>query len=246
MKAAMLLLAAQLAAPAARGSKPSLSHAVAAFNDFHDAEAQVELTRLLQLHASGLEAARAHIYLGLIALNALDSRLAKAEFERALAVEPTIEVPYQASPKARVVFNEAQREFAQQSGAPQATLSSPPPWTAPPQPAPREEVRRIERPRSKVPGLVLTALAAAVLGTGVGFGVWQGQTLHVQDVGQISAAQSQAATQGVVADVCFGVGGGLGVAALVVLLTELTADGAGPEALRAAPSPGGVAAAWAF
>ncbi len=241
------------AAAAARADSPALAHAIHAFNDFQDAQATAELERLILAQPDGREAARAHLYLGLIAVNALDSARARAEFRAALAIEPTLEPPYEASPKARVVFEQAQKEFMQ-SGAPAAPGRAPAlaPAAVPVvvENAPAAAARAVEAPRSKVPGIVLTSIAAAVLGTGVGFGVWQSQTLNpasVADVKNVPSAQSQAATQGVVADVCFGVGGGLGVAGLILLVYELTGPGAAaPTALRVTPAPGGVAAAVAF
>lgn len=248
MKIASLPLLVLLLGPTARAAPPSLAHAVAAFNNFQDAKAAAELKALIRFRPATEDAAKAHLYLGLIALNALDSNAARTEFKAALAIEPTLEVPYEASPKARLVFNQAQKEFTEESGraaAPPAqparpgptvplVVESPPPAQAAP------------APRSKLPGIVLAALAVATLGVGVGFGVAQTQTLNVHDANQIDAAQSQAATQGLVADVCFGVGGGLGVAALVVLITELTGGTAQPSALRVVPAPGGAAAAVAF
>ncbi|HUB07446.1 MAG TPA: hypothetical protein VMB50_10605 [Myxococcales bacterium] len=241
------ILAACLAALLA-AAPPSLAHAIAAFNNFQDDEAAVELERIVRFNPTSEDAAKAHLYLGLIALNALDSKRARKEFEAALAIEPTLEVPYEASPKARVVFDQAQKEFAAESNRVprRAAPSGPVGVQGNPVPVVVEGNGAPSAPRSKVPGIVLSALAAATLGVGVGFGVAQSQTLKVSDASQIPSAESQAGTQGIVADVCFGVGGGLGIAAVAVLVTELTGGGGSATALRVVPGPGGAAAAFAF
>ena len=56
-------------------------------------------------------AAKAHVYLGVIALNLSSVDQAKEEFRLALVADATAELPYEASPKARTVFAEAQRDF---------------------------------------------------------------------------------------------------------------------------------------
>ncbi len=83
--AALLLLT--LSAPAlAQAEPPTLARGIAQFNNFGDAKAKVIFEQVLLAHPSSFDAAKAHVYLGLIAVNALDSNRARAEFMKALNI----------------------------------------------------------------------------------------------------------------------------------------------------------------
>ena len=92
------------------------------------------------------------------------------------------------------------------------------------------------------------AIGLAVLGTGVAFGILQSSTLKITDANQITSAQNQAGTQGLVADICFGVGGALAVASVILFITELGggSSDATPVSLRLSATPGGATAALSF
>ncbi len=249
--AAMLSLLA-LSTPAIAQSPATLAGAIAAFNDFDDAKAKATLDRVIAASPTGLDAAKAHVYLGLIAVNALDSNRARAEFVRALAIEPTVEVPYEASPKARLVFEQAQKQFSRESSQPVDAAhpvrlqTQQVPLVVENGPAPAVATHKAEAPpHSHVPAYVVGALGLAVFGAGVGFGVWQSSTLKIADVGQLTSAQTQAGTQGLVADICFGVGGALAVTSVVLFLTEL-GGGSDEVSLRLSATPGGATAALSF
>jgi hypothetical protein len=232
-------------APALAQSAPTLARAIAYFNNFQDAKAKVTLEQVLAANLAGLNAAKAHVYLGLIAVNALDSKRARAEFMKALTIEPTVEVPYEASPKARLVFDQAQREFARESNQPDFPVARQP---LPVEPAPVAATQEVAPGSSHVPAYVVGALGLVILGTGVGFGVWQSSTLKITDASQLSSAQSQAGTQGLVADICFGVGGALAVTSVILFVTELSRGGGSTEnvSLRLSAAPGGASAVLSF
>lgn len=107
---ALVLLAAPLAR-ARETTEVQLDRAIQLFNNFEDQRAESSLAELLQRRPPSGQAARARVYLGLIALNALKSDAARAEFKAALAIEPTTELPFDASPKARLVFEQVRQEF---------------------------------------------------------------------------------------------------------------------------------------
>jgi hypothetical protein len=254
---ATLLLILALSAPAFAQPDPTLAHAIAYFNNFEDAKAKATLEQLLLMHPGSLDSAKAHVYLGLIAVNALDSNLARAEFLKALAIEPTVEVPFEASPKARLVFEQAQKQFSKESN--QAAAANQPirlqtqqvPLVVDNGPIPGGTVTQKVEPSSPshAPAYVVGAIGLAAIGTGVGFGVWQNSTLKgVTDASQITGAQSQASTQGIVADICFGVGGVLDVISVVLFITE--SGSSSPDAdkvtLRFSAAPGGASAALSF
>jgi len=90
---------------------PSLNKAISLFNNLNDAGAARELRALLKRGPSDTEAARAHIYLGLIALNAIHAKEARDEFKQALTIDPMLELPRRASPKARLAFAEARHDL---------------------------------------------------------------------------------------------------------------------------------------
>ncbi|MHB8417236.1 MAG: tetratricopeptide repeat protein [Myxococcales bacterium] len=134
---ACLLVAALVTGQAS--SRPALARAVAYFNDFDDARAQAELRRLLQHPQPRAVAAKAHLYLGLIAMNRFDTDAALAEFKQALMIDPGIDLVIEASPKARLAFQEARHELEGQLASSEAGLrpaphggarASPPPAAA--------------------------------------------------------------------------------------------------------------------
>jgi hypothetical protein len=107
--------------------RPSLRQAIALFNEGHEVEAEHELKRLLGTHPNASDEAHAHVYLGLLRLNALDSAAAHREFMAALSADLLVELPFEASPKAETLFDQARAEVRARSrngGASKASASS--------------------------------------------------------------------------------------------------------------------------
>jgi hypothetical protein len=96
-------------APAVVSTQRACDDAVQLFEDFEDEAAALKLRTLLLRLPPGEIAAKAHLYLGLIAFNDMKPDLAKAEFRRALEANPAIDLPRQASPKTRLAFAAARR-----------------------------------------------------------------------------------------------------------------------------------------
>jgi len=181
------------------------------------------------------DAAKAHLYLGLVRLNAFDSARARAEFATALTIDPALELPYEAPPKAEVLFGQAR-----------ASLKvAPPPVVAPapapvPAPAPPAEVLVMapepvrERPG---PSHVLSlsvggvGLASALAG-GVCL-VLSATTLSAAEGATTFAAQDESkaqtsANEQYAAEWLLSIGGGLVGAGIVVFFVE-RALGASPQ-----------------
>ncbi len=135
MGAVVLAGALLVSARGAAGGAPpevALSRAVRLYGDLQGEEAAALLRRLLRRQAPPGVCARAHLYLGLIALNfQADSDGAKAEFGKAMAADPLVELPVGVGPKARIVFEQARREVA---FAPRPAVAPAP--VSPPAPAP--------------------------------------------------------------------------------------------------------------
>ncbi len=90
----------------------ALDEAVELFDSFEDERAAMKFHALLANKLPGQIASKAHLYLGLIALNAFEPDDAKAEFRRALEANPAADLPPQASPKARLAFGEVRRDLS--------------------------------------------------------------------------------------------------------------------------------------
>lgn len=219
-----------LSAPAAaHDSRQSLGQAILLFENFEDAKAEAIFRALLRHSPSRAMAGKAHLYLGLIAMNQLDSDRAMEEFKAALLVEPALDFVRGGSPKARLAFEEARhalegqlrssepetpaRPAAAPPAAPEAAVSSPAP---PPAGA--------AKPRSSH-ALAITLGAVGVVAAGLGIygGVdvldynsqvssTHGGTLFTP---QLQSAQSQAGFWAV-AWIPFAVAGALGLGAGVL------------------------------
>ncbi|MHB8419183.1 MAG: hypothetical protein ACYDCL_13995 [Myxococcales bacterium] len=233
---AVLSLAA--ARPALARSSPNqaaLKRAIHLVARLEDERARVLLQKVLGRSPPAPIAAQCHLYLGIISLNALDTEGARAEFKKAIATDATVELPLSASPKARLVFGEAQGELAQASQLPAAPAPAPPPQppsvlvlpanppgataapgvgTALPQP----------KATSHAPAYVVGALGLAALGGGIALGLEASSTLAAAKANPVAAqAEAQGAqvgTFGLIADVCYGAALAAGVTAVVLFFTE--------------------------
>ncbi|MHB8417260.1 MAG: tetratricopeptide repeat protein [Myxococcales bacterium] len=110
----------------AQGNEAELATAIQLFESFDDERAAAALHRLVERHPPSALAARAHVYLALIALNDVRPDAAHEEFKRALRTDPLIELPLGSSPKARLAFSEAQHDlrFEMQLGSPAAPAAA--------------------------------------------------------------------------------------------------------------------------
>jgi hypothetical protein len=90
-------------------ARVQLDAGVRALNNFEDDHAFRILTRLLTQQPPSAIAAKAHVYLGMIAFNRLDIDGAREEFRKAVTIDPSMEPPLTMAPKARLAFSEARR-----------------------------------------------------------------------------------------------------------------------------------------
>jgi hypothetical protein len=225
-----------------------------------DSRAKVLLEELLRHSPPASIAVQCHLYLGIIALNTLDPAEAKAEFKRAIAVDPTAELPVTASPKARLVYGEAQKELSQTEqlpnppageAAPASAAAATEPTTPAPEaaaPAPAGVSAPIEpKSANHIPAYAVGGVAVAALAGGIIFGVEANvTTTQAQDstsaVG-LEAKGVQVGTFGLIADVCYGVSLAAAVTAVVLFFTEKP-EGVGetsvsPPTAILLPVPGG-------
>ncbi len=241
----VVLTGGPTAAPAPRASPQAvLQDAVTLFQNFEDQQAAVALRALLRRSPPKSVAARAHIYLALIALNASDADAAQAEFEKAVRTDVLIDLPAGQSPKAQILFAEARRQVA---AAPLPTPEEAPvrgrgtevPAAAVAAP---EEVAS-----SHVPAYVVGGIGVAALAVGGVFGFLQQQAgNNARSDATLAASLNDGqpyAQDGIVADVLFGVGGAALVTAIILYATEGSTK-APPVAVSA--GPGGFAVVGAF
>ncbi|MHB8416442.1 MAG: hypothetical protein ACYDCL_00090 [Myxococcales bacterium] len=256
-----LLSAALFAAGLAHAGKPTLAHALSRYRAFDAGGAERELRSLLSSSPRRHVAAMAHIYLGMIAMEFhYDSALAEEEFRKAVALEPTVDLPYAAAPKERMVFLRAQAEEVESVQAPRPPPApaadigllplepEPPPRTQPaPAPAAPEAVAQAPRPASHAASYALFGAGAAALAAGAVFGVLDGQAESAGQTpvrsgytaAELSALQRQAATDAIVADVGYAAGGLTCAVGLVLLFVPSSSH---VPSVTAAPVPGGAVA----
>jgi hypothetical protein len=157
-----------------------LAQAIGLANEMKDDQASLLLVQLLARRPPATIAAKAHLYLGILAFNGLRQQEARHEFELALWANPAIELPPGNSPKTQLAFSEARRELSQalaRSGnadgalptsaelAGPATAASDDHQAVPP-PA-LAETATIERSHSHALAYVLGGVALAALGVGI-------------------------------------------------------------------------------
>ncbi len=124
--------------PAGKNFEKELDRAVQLLGEFKDEEAAAVLRGLLSKHPPDELAAKAHVYLAITWMNVDDVKDAKHEMQLALSLNGLIELPKGVSPKARILFAQAQREAEQGQGLPPpvehpkpAAVVARPPATAP-------------------------------------------------------------------------------------------------------------------
>jgi hypothetical protein len=105
------VLAHSVAASARETPREELARAIQLFENFQDDAAAFALHDLLHHAPSAEVAAKAHIYLALILLNAADAAAAKVEMQKAVSTDVMVDLPLGQSPKAQVLFAQARREL---------------------------------------------------------------------------------------------------------------------------------------
>ncbi len=149
----------------------ALADAVELFESFEDERAKVEFLALLGRSPPDEVAAKAHIYLGLIAFNAFQTSEAKAEFRLALEANFAEDLPQNESPKARGAFQQVRRALTAELDTPK---SAQPVARRAPAAATSGEAAAVEespQPRSHVAAYVLGSVTLLLAATAVYGGV---------------------------------------------------------------------------
>lgn len=216
--------------------------AIGHYRNLDDEGATALLNAVLAGKISSEQAAQAHMYLGLIAFNALRAEDAREQFKLALAASPYAEIPTDASPKAKLLLAQIRAELLQESQSAAETTERPPAEATAVQPAPTETRA------GRWYAWVTAAAAAAALGVGVGFGVAQAGAQAglktVMDASQATSLGQAVARDGLIADVLFGVGGAAGIAAVVLFAVPPHDAGDASASLSIAAGPGTVQVTW--
>ena len=161
-----------LAAPAAgKAAPPTLQQAIPLFDNFADAAAEDAFRAILAAKPRRETAARAHLYLGLVAVNQLKIDQALDEFRAALLSDATLDLIRGASPKARLAFAEARRDLEGQLATPVPPPEAPAPASTPPVDVPWTEAQEPPPSHSHALGITLLAIGAACAGTAIYGGV---------------------------------------------------------------------------
>jgi hypothetical protein len=237
-----LLLVLAGATPQVEAPTQELARAVQLFESFKDQTAAMLLRDVLLRAPAASIAAKAHVYLGLIALNATDAEEAEAEFRKAIAAYVLVELPPNPSPKAQVLFTEARRELA--AAAPLPEVARPSPASPPPVVVERPSAPAPASP-SPLPAYVVGGGGIAALAVGGVFGyLQQSAASEVQRDAALSAALADGqpyARDGITADVLYCAGGAALLVAIILFATERAAP-----AISASAGPGGLSISGAF
>jgi len=230
LSAAVVLV---LAAPARAIETPrqEFARAVGLFESFQDAQATALLRDVLYRAPGSPVAAKAHVYLGLIALNATDAERAKTEFQKAIATDVLVDLPPAQSPKAQVLFAQARRDLAAAPIAAPGAPPMPPQSAAPPAAAPAVLAVAPPAVSSRPEAGPSHAAAWATGGAGLGalavgglFGYLQLSAANAEKSdGDLTSALHDGqpyAQDGIVADVLYATGGAAIVAAIVLYFVE--------------------------
>jgi hypothetical protein len=224
-----------------QSAQSSLDRAVRLLQDFEDEKAAEVLRALLTRSPPAMVAAKAHVYLGIIALDATTAEGAKAEFEKAVRTDVLVDLPLGQSPKVQILFAEARRAVA---AGPVASTS----MAAPPVgPLPAAQVTATAESPSHLPAYVVGGIGVAALAVGGIFGFLQQQAAsNARSDGILAAALNDGqpyAQDGIAADVLFGVGGVALVTAIILFVTEGSSQ---TPAVAATAGPKGFALSGAF
>ncbi len=225
----------------------ALARAVQHFEGLDDARAASELEMLLRSGPPDPLAAKAHVYLGLIAFNRLHLAEAREQFRAALEADPTVDIPPQdASPKARVAFAQAQREAEQtplvETPRRAALVAAPAP--------PRPVGTALEAPPAhplRTASYWVIGGAALVAGVGLYFGIDQSNAgLAIRGTEGTAETRNDLARyqrDGIVSDVLYGVAA---LGAVTAVTFFLVTKGEERPVVTLAPGAGGAIARVAF
>jgi hypothetical protein len=219
----MPLTFAPLAALILAAAGADLERGIQLFNNFEDAKAEAVLRAFAATSPppSAEQLGKAHLYLGLIAFQALDSDKARAEFAFAVRVAPAIEVPYGVSPKARLLFEQVQRETIEQEARTKAARP-PPQRAAEVPPAPPESPSRV--PAYLLGGIGLAGVAAGCIVGAIAASDLSASKNLATPVDVAAAKNSSAGTEGLTADILFAAGGTLAAIGVVLWFVEAPHD----------------------
>jgi hypothetical protein len=111
-----------------------LDDAVQFFESFEDERAAMKFRALLLHSPPGEIAAKAHMYLGIIAFDDMKPDVAKLEFRHALEANPALDLPPKTSPKTRLAFGAVRHalEVEVEGGARAKPARAPTAATSPP------------------------------------------------------------------------------------------------------------------
>jgi hypothetical protein len=217
-----LLLTAPLPTP--DRDRAVLARAVQMYEALDSEKARQLLLGLLANHPAEAEAARAHLYLGLIAIDGIQLDVARSELRKALTTDPTLELPFSASPKAHVVFGQVRQEI---NGAALSFLGVPAEQTSGPMTS--------SSPARPIPASFWISLGIGAGAAAMGVGLGVASQLALSSAQQASGAgdtqrfQNLSTGERIGADVCFGTVIVAGVVATVAFFLRGEAPaGAGP------------------
>jgi hypothetical protein len=231
--------------PARAAPAPSLDEAVGWYQAMDDARAADAFARILAAAPPGEVAAKAHLYLGLIAFNAFHPDQARAEFEKAILANPAIDLPPTVSPKARIAFAEARRNVTRELEAPEPARKP----TAHGDDGRLDATATASAPGGGIPAGTwwLGGFGVATLAAGTVLGVVSNSVSsqdHYATTGYHTISFASAQTAGyeaLGADVAFGVGGALLVGAIIWAVVG-SGPGSGPGSGSGSGSGSGTAA----
>jgi hypothetical protein len=234
-----------LLAPGARAENPFLSKAIQAYENF---EYQIALDHLKQAashpESDKAEKARVHIYLGLVRFTLGDKEAAEQEFEAALKLDFQAALPPDTSPKIVSCFEQVKQAVSPPEPVKPPGPDKPPP-PPPPPPAPR--------PGKRLWTWVAAGVGAAALIGGGTFGYLASEAKSDFDrepwADKAAELKDTVESRSLTANILYGAGGAVMVAALVLFFTEPglgSSRDASADAFEFSISPLGAEASFRF
>lgn len=151
-----LLAASAILLSSAASTAPGLREAIQAYQNLDDSRAVMAFRSILEKAPPREVAAKAHLYLGLIAFNAIHPDLADGEFRKAIEANPAIDAPPDCSPKARLAFAEARQEVTRELAKLELGAA-----------APLAALQKVERPRPTRGHVLSLTLGGVAIALGV-------------------------------------------------------------------------------
>jgi tetratricopeptide (TPR) repeat protein len=213
----------------------ALQKAIKLLNDMEDAKALKELQRALAATPTEKEQLQIHLYLGITYFNLLKPEDARQSFTKALALDPSLELPESTSPKIKDLF--AKLKATRVVKKPDEGTGTPPPTSKPdegsgavtPPPPPPPPKRGWNWPAWITAG-VAVAVGAAGLGLGLAARSSADSAADLNLPWAEAQSQHDSATgKALGANICFGVAGAAAIASGVLFVL-------GSRSKREAPS----------